>query len=81
MFHGRIHLFELEDQRWFPDAIRDAGTDFIRFVAEIWNPYKPIIQLLSRALDETGSRKILDLPRNTRSTASGICCWISSSGG
>ncbi len=61
VFHGRIHLFELEDQRWFPEAIRDAGTDFIRFVAEIGNPYKPIIPLLSRALDETGSREILDL--------------------
>ena len=30
---GRIHLFELEDQAWFPDVIRDAGTAYLRFMA------------------------------------------------
>jgi len=31
----RIHLFELEDQSWFPDVIRDAGTAYHRKASEI----------------------------------------------
>ena len=40
---GRIHLFELEDQTWFPKPIRDAGTDFLRFMTEAGNSYGPIV--------------------------------------
>ena len=25
---GRIHLFEFEDQDWYPAFLRDYGTDF-----------------------------------------------------
>jgi hypothetical protein len=58
---GRVHLFELEDQSWFPSPIRDAGTDFMRFMAEAANPYRPIVSRLRQALADTGSREILDL--------------------
>ena len=58
---GRLHLFELEDQSWFPRTIRDAGTDFMRFFAEVVNPYRPVIPRLQRALTESGSTRILDL--------------------
>ncbi len=27
----RLHLFELEDQQWFPGPIRDAVTDLIGY--------------------------------------------------
>jgi hypothetical protein len=58
---GRVHLFELEDQSWFPNPIRDAGTDFMRFMADAANPYRPIIPRLRQALTDTESREILDL--------------------
>ena len=58
---GRVHLFELEDQSWFPNPIRDAGTDFMRFMADAAHPYRPIVPRLRQALADTGSREILDL--------------------
>ena len=58
---GRIHLFELEDQGWFPRPLRDAGTDFVRFMAETGNLYEPIVPELKQALIETGSEELLDL--------------------
>ena len=30
-----MHLFELEDQPWFPATLRDAGTGYISAVDEI----------------------------------------------
>ena len=54
-------MFELEDQGWFPRVIRDAGTDFMRFVAEVAKPYGMVVPRLGRALTATGSQGILDL--------------------
>ena len=56
----RIHLFEFEDLAWFPKAIRDAGTDLLRFNWEL-GVYKPIVPRLRDALVKTGSQEILDL--------------------
>ncbi len=58
---GRLHLFELEDQGWFPKSIRDAGTDFMRFVAEVGRPYRAIVPRIRRVMEKTGSPGILDL--------------------
>ena len=58
---GRIHLFELEDQRWLPGSLRDTGTDFLRFMMEVGKVFRPIIPRLKNALDRTGSEEILDL--------------------
>lgn len=58
---GRLHLFELEDQGWFPKSIRDAGTDFMRLVAEVGRPYRAIIPRIRRVMEETGNQGILDL--------------------
>jgi hypothetical protein len=58
---GRLHLFELEDQSWFPRVIPDAGTDFMRFVAEVAKSYGTVVARLERALGTTGSQEILDL--------------------
>ncbi len=57
----RLHLFELEDQSWFPESIRDVGTDYMRFVAEVAKPYRAMVPRLQRALASTGSAGILDL--------------------
>ena len=57
----RIHLFELEDQSWFPKSIRDAGTDFMRVFAEVVKPYRAVVPRLRRAISRSGSQEILDL--------------------
>ena len=46
----RLHLFEIEDQRWLPASIRDAGTDHLGFMLESTKVYRPIIPKLRDAL-------------------------------
>lgn len=77
---GRFHLFELEDQSWFPSPIRDAGTDFMRFMADATNPYRPIIPRLRQALAETASREILDLCSGAAGPIIGIREQLAASG-
>lgn len=57
----RFHLFELEDQPWFPDAIRNGGTDFLGFVIRKFQLYKSIVPLLKEAMHKTGYVEVLDL--------------------
>lgn len=47
---GRIHLFEFEDQAWFPKLLRDFGTDFLQFLSNKTKMYKPIVPVLQEAL-------------------------------
>jgi len=32
MTFPRLHLFELEDQPWFPGIVHDLATDYLRFI-------------------------------------------------
>jgi hypothetical protein len=57
----RLHLIELEDQPWFPAAIRDAATDYLRFMLTVGNNYAPAAPLLARALRQSGAQRIVDL--------------------
>lgn len=57
----RIKLFEFEDLSWFPNSIRDAGTDILRFMWEKGRVYKPIVPILKRVLKDTGTENIVDL--------------------
>ena len=58
---GRLHLFELEDQPWYPAAVRDAATDFLRFALGSGDIYAPAAPLLRDLLARTGTRQIVDL--------------------
>jgi hypothetical protein len=58
---GRLHLFELEDQPWYPTVVRDAATDFLRFALDSGDLYAPAAPLLRDLLDRTGARQIVDL--------------------
>ncbi|SHO62828.1 hypothetical protein [Algoriphagus zhangzhouensis] len=58
---GRVHLFEFEDQSWFPDFLRNYGTDFLQFLSNKTNMYKPIIPLISNILQKQGIAKMIDL--------------------
>lgn len=57
----RIHLFELEDQQWFPFFLRNFGTDFLRFMSNKTAMYKPILPIIEKALKQSKTNIIVDL--------------------
>jgi len=57
----RLHLFEFEDQPWFPALIRNFATDYLCFVQSALRLDRPIAPVLVAALRATEAREILDL--------------------
>ncbi len=57
----RIHLFEFEDLPWFPHLIREAMTDYLQFVADKFDIYKPAIPILKKGLEKSNSDQIVDI--------------------
>ncbi len=57
----RRHLFELEDQPWFPALLRDAGTAYLSRVFEITGMIHCVAPHLTRLLEHTDERRIVDL--------------------
>ncbi|MGH3936348.1 MAG: hypothetical protein ACRDS1_15450 [Pseudonocardiaceae bacterium] len=58
----RRHLFEFEDQRWFPAFLRDAITDFLSEALVVGKQvYTPVLPLLTKLLERQGSSCIVDL--------------------
>jgi hypothetical protein len=58
----RLHLFELEDQRWLPSSIRHGVTAYLNFVGNLSAaPYEDFAFLLAQAMRATGDRVLLDL--------------------
>ncbi|MEN8124781.1 MAG: hypothetical protein ABFR32_06570 [Bacteroidota bacterium] len=58
---GRIHLFEFEDQKWFPAFLRNYGTDFLQFLSNKSKMYKPIIPVIEKGLSKSDNTQIIDL--------------------
>ncbi len=58
---GRIHLFEFEDQKWFPAFLRNYGTDFLQFLSNKTKLYKPITPVIKKGLKQSGINQIIDL--------------------
>lgn len=58
---GRIHLFEFEDQKWFPDFLRNYGTDFLQFLSNKTGMYKPVTPLIENILKSNNTSTIIDL--------------------
>lgn len=71
---GRIHLFELEDQKWFPSFLRNYGTDFLQFASNKLKLYKPIVPIIKKGLKKSNTNQIIDLG----SGGSGGLIWINS---
>ncbi len=61
MLIPRLHLFELEDQPWFPTVLRDFATDYIHFIEVTFRLHRPVVALLGRALQATQSQHVIDL--------------------
>jgi hypothetical protein len=57
----RRQLFELEDQPWFPAVVRDLATDYLQFLQTHFRLDRAMAPLVRRALEETGTRRIVDL--------------------
>jgi len=61
MLIPRLHLFELEDQSWFPVVVRDLATDYLHFVENTFELHRPVVPLLGTALRESRTNHVLDL--------------------
>jgi len=57
----RYHLFEFEDQNWFPDVLRKNMMDFLRFAISLTQIYDPVIPLLGQILPKDQPPHLLDL--------------------
>lgn len=68
----RMHLIEISDEAWCPQTIKDAVTDYCRFILDVTKFYKPVVPLLAEALRRTGTRRVLDLC----SGAAGPWTWL-----
>ena len=58
---SRLHLFEWEDQSWFPALLRDCGTDFLRFGVTRIDQTENFEPLLQDLLERNGSARVTDL--------------------
>jgi SAM-dependent methyltransferase len=58
---ARIHLFEFEDQKWFPDFLRNYMTDFLQFLSNKTGMYKPLVPLIEETLKKSSTNTIVDL--------------------
>jgi hypothetical protein len=54
-------LFEIHEQRWFPQFLRDQFVDELQMILEVMNTYEPIAHLLRKRLQECGSDRVVDL--------------------
>lgn len=59
--YKRIHLFEIEDQSWFPNWIRDCMTRTITVMHKLVKTNKDLPRLLAKVLKETNTNQIIDL--------------------
>lgn len=57
----RRHLIEIHDQPWCPSSLRDGVTDVLESIFGLGNTYAPMVPRLRRALQGTGTHRILDL--------------------
>ena len=56
-----MRLFEIHDQAWFPQFLRDEFVDGLQMILDVTNTYQPIAKLLRKRLEESGAERVLDL--------------------
>lgn len=57
----RLQLFELEDLRWLPSAIRNGITDFLHFAVVRSGLYRAFSSRLARSIGQLRPPRIIDL--------------------
>jgi hypothetical protein len=58
---GRLHLFELEDQSWFPNVLREGITDYLQFAANRIDLYRNVLPTIKKGLEVSKSNTIIDI--------------------
>ena len=56
-----LRLFEIHEQRWFPQFLRDQFVDGLQMILEAMNTYAPIAQLLWKRLEDSRTERVVDL--------------------
>jgi len=56
-----MRLFEIHDQEWFPQFLRDEFVDGLQMILDVTNTYQPIAKLLRKRLEQCGAERVLDL--------------------
>ncbi len=56
----RLHLFEWEDFSWYPDLIREAQTDYLRFLMETFDVFRAVIPKLGGAMERAKTSHLMD---------------------
>lgn len=57
----RLQLFEIEDQTWCPDWLRQAMTGYLQTINRTMKPYAGAAPVLTGLLERSGTRRIVDL--------------------
>ena len=57
----RIHLFEIEDQSWCPQWLREGITGYLRLTLQVIRPYEPLVGKLTQAMRLSNERELVDL--------------------
>lgn len=60
-FLRRIHLFEIHEQAWLPDSLRDAVTDFLQWTLNLTKTYAAAEPRLRAALKRSRASQVVDL--------------------
>lgn len=75
----QLHLFEFEDQPWFPTILRDYQTDFLGFVSDMTRIYLPAESTLS-GLKGTTSGTVMDIASGNGRAAIGATRFLRQQG-
>lgn len=57
----RMQLMEIEDYDWCPRAVRDGGTDWLGFLANLTRVFDLVAPKICAAMHATGTNRIVDL--------------------
>lgn len=57
----RIHAFEFNDLRWFPNRFRDYETDYLQFVANRFDMYQCVLPVLKKGILNSENHTIVDI--------------------
>lgn len=56
-----LRLFEIHEERWFPQFLRDQFVDGLQMILEVTSTYAPIAQLLWKRLEDSRTERVVDL--------------------
>ncbi|PCJ99249.1 MAG: hypothetical protein COA42_24160 [Alteromonadaceae bacterium] len=57
----RIHLFEWEDQSWFPVVFRNLLTDNLRYVGSKWPIFDQALPIVEKGMSKSNTDQVIDL--------------------